>query len=172
MAVGMSIFAVIYHKGVSFTTLYIYILYIFTHTVGILYIYIYTWWPKWLCAPDDYSTKNTQKYFKQFKSLTMITCGPGSSVGIATGYGLDGPGIQSRCGWDFQHLSRPALGTHPSSCTMGTRSFPGVESGRGVTLTPHPLLVPRSKNRVELYLYSPQGPSWPVKRVKCTIITW
>jgi hypothetical protein len=32
---------------------------------------------------------------------------------------------------------------------------PGVESGRGVTLTPHPLSVPRSKNRVELYLYSP-----------------
>jgi hypothetical protein len=30
---------------------------------------------------------------------------------------------------------------------MGTGSFPGVESGRGVTLTPHPLLVPRSKNR-------------------------
>jgi hypothetical protein len=29
---------------------------------------------------------------------------------------------------------------------MGTGSFPGVESGRGVTLTPHPLLVPRSKN--------------------------
>jgi len=36
--------------------------------------------------------------------------GPGSSVGIATGYGLDGPGIESRCGRDFQHLSRPALG--------------------------------------------------------------
>jgi hypothetical protein len=28
---------------------------------------------------------------------------------------------------------------------MGTGSFPGVESGRGVTLTPHPLLVLRSK---------------------------
>jgi len=25
---------------------------------------------------------------------------------------------------------------------MGTGSFPGVNSGRGVTLTPHPLLVP------------------------------
>jgi hypothetical protein len=24
---------------------------------------------------------------------------------------------------------------------MGTGSFPGVKSGRGVTLTPHPLLV-------------------------------
>jgi len=33
-------------------------------------------------------------------------------------------------------------GAHPASCTMGTVSFPGVKSGRGVTLTPHPLLVP------------------------------
>jgi hypothetical protein len=33
---------------------------------------------------------------------------------------------------------------------MGTGSFPGVESGRGVTLIPHFLLMPRSKNRVEL----------------------
>ena len=32
-----------------------------------------------------------------------------SSVGIATGYGLDGPGIESRWGRDFPHLSRPAL---------------------------------------------------------------
>jgi hypothetical protein len=30
---------------------------------------------------------------------------------------------------------------------MGTGSFPAVESGRGVTLTPHPLLVPRSKKQ-------------------------
>jgi hypothetical protein len=28
---------------------------------------------------------------------------------------------------------------------MGTGSLPGVRCGRGVTLTPHPLLVPRSK---------------------------
>jgi hypothetical protein len=26
---------------------------------------------------------------------------------------------------------------------MGTGSFPGAESGRGETLTPHPLLVPK-----------------------------
>jgi hypothetical protein len=32
-----------------------------------------TVWSKSLCAPDDYSTKNTQKYFKQFQSLIMIT---------------------------------------------------------------------------------------------------
>jgi hypothetical protein len=33
---------------------------------------------------------------------------------------------------------------HPAFCTMGTRSFPRVKSGRGVTLTPLPLLVPWS----------------------------
>ena len=29
-------------------------------------------------------------------------------------------------------------GAHPASCTMGTVSFPGVKSGQGVTLPPHP----------------------------------
>jgi len=37
--------------------------------------------------------------------------GPGSVVGRATGYGLDGPGIETRWGRDFPHLSRPALGS-------------------------------------------------------------
>ena len=36
--------------------------------------------------------------------------GPGSVVGIATGYGLGGPGIEFWWGRDFPHLSRPALG--------------------------------------------------------------
>jgi hypothetical protein len=33
-----------------------------------------------------------------------------SSVGIATRYGLNGPGIESRWGRGFPHLSRPTLG--------------------------------------------------------------
>jgi hypothetical protein len=41
----------------------------------------------------------------RFKSLG----GPNSSVGKATGYGLDGPGIESRWVRDFPHLSRGAL---------------------------------------------------------------
>ena len=44
---------------------------------------------------------------------------------------------------------------------MGTGSFPGVKrQGRGADHPP-----PTSaevKERVELYLYSPFGPSWPV----------
>jgi len=35
-------------------------------------------------------------------------------------------------------------GVQPPSCTMGTESFPGLKYGRGVLLTIHPLLVPRS----------------------------
>jgi hypothetical protein len=42
--------------------------------------------------------------------LSSVYLRPGSSVGIATGYGLDGPGIEFRWGRDFPHLSRPGLG--------------------------------------------------------------
>ena len=67
--------------------------------------------------------------------------GRDSSVGIATRYGLDGPGIECRWGRDIQHPSRPALG---STCKMGTGSFPGVKRpGRGVN---QPHLAPRLKN--------------------------
>jgi hypothetical protein len=51
--------------------------------------------------------------------------GPGSSVGIATGYGLDGPGIESRWGARFSAPVQTGPGAHPASCTMGTGSFPG-----------------------------------------------
>jgi len=77
-----------------------------------------------------------------FDIVLRYLVGRNSSVGIATGYGLDGPGIESRWGARFSAPVQTVPGTHPASCTMGTRSFPGVKSGRGVTLTPHPLLVP------------------------------
>ena len=52
--------------------------------------------------------------------------GPGSSVDIATGYGLDGPGIESRWGWDFPQLSRPALG----STQPPVQWVPGLSRGQ------------------------------------------
>jgi len=55
----------------------------------------------------------------------LWTEGPVSVVGIATGYGLDSPGIESRLGRDFPHLSRPALGPTQPHVPMGTRFFPG-----------------------------------------------
>ena len=45
-----------------------------------------------------------------FLQSVLVMRVPGSVVGIATGYGLDVPGIESRWGRDFPLLSRPALG--------------------------------------------------------------
>ena len=75
----------------------------------------------------------------------LICCGPGSSVGIATGYGLDGLRVESRWGGEIFRTCPDRPWGPPSLCTMGTGSFPGVKSGRGLTLTPHLLLVPRSR---------------------------
>jgi hypothetical protein len=49
----------------------------------------------------------------------------GSSVGIATGYGLHSPGIESWWGARFFALVQTDPGAHQASCTMGTGSFPG-----------------------------------------------
>ena len=93
-------------------------------------------------------------------------CGPGSSVGIATGYGVDGPRIESRWGAKFSASVQTGPGAHPASYTMGTRSFPGVKSGRGMRLTPHPLLVPWSWKGTAISLLPPMG------RTTCTEPQW
>ena len=81
--------------------------------------------------------------------------GRDSSVGIATRYGLDGPGIESWWGRDFPHPSRPSLGAHPASCTMGAGSFPGVKRpGLGAD-PPTPIFSAEVLNWVQLYLYPP-----------------
>ena len=72
----------------------------------------------------------------------MYVCGPGSSFGIATDYWLDGPGIES-WGRDFPSV-QTGPGANPASCTMGTGSFPRVKCNRGLLLTTHLLLEPRS----------------------------
>ena len=92
-------------------------------------------------------------------------CGPGSSVGIATGYGLDGPGIESRWGARFFAPVQTGPGAHTASCTMSTGSFSGVKS-------PSPHLVPWSrKGRTILLL-----PLWAVRPVQslsaCTRVTF
>ena len=83
-----------------------------------------------------------------------------SSVGIATRYGLDGPGIESRWGARFSSPVQTGPGAHPASYTMGNGSFPGVKRlGRGVDHPP-PFSV-EVKVRVTIPVI-PYGPSWPV----------
>jgi len=86
--------------------------------------------------------------------------GRDSSVRIATGYGLDGPGIESRLGEIFRTRPDRPWGP-PSLLYNGYRiSLPGVKRPqRGID---HPLhLAPRLKKEYS-YNYSPFRPSWPV----------
>ena len=69
---------------------------------------------------------------------------PGSVVGTATAYGLDGLGIESRWGEIFLTCPDRPWGP-PSLLYNGYQVFPGLRCGRGVTLIPHTLLVPGSK---------------------------
>ena len=87
-------------------------------------------------------------------SYNFYLIGRASSVGIATRYRMDGPGIESRWGEIFR--ARPDRPWGPSSLLYsGYRvSFPGVKRpGRGVD---HPLpFSAEVKERVELYIYPP-----------------
>jgi hypothetical protein len=67
-----------------------------------------------------------------------------SSVGIITGYGVDGMRIESRWGRDISHMSRPALGPTQPPVQWVPFYFPGLKQpGRGVDYPPH--LAPKLK---------------------------
>jgi len=80
-----------------------------------------------------------------------VACGPGSVVGIATGYGLDGRGIESQWGEIFRTCPDQPWG--PLSLLYnGYWVFPRGKEWPGHDADPSP---PSSEERVELYLYSP-----------------
>jgi hypothetical protein len=91
----------------------------------------------------------------------------GSSVSIVSDYGLDDRAIVVRSPAEAKDFSsslcvQTGSGAHPASCTMGTGGpVPEAKRGRGVTLTTHPHLVPRSRMS-RSYISSPQAPSWRV----------
>ena len=71
------------------------------------------------------------------------------AIGVATRYGLDGPGIESRWGTKFSAPVQSGPGTYPASYIMGTGSFPGVKRpGHGVDHPP--ASSAEVKERVEL----------------------
>jgi hypothetical protein len=64
-------------------------------------------------APSQKLIGNYKENYKL--PVILIVCSktchePGSVVGTATGYGLDGPWIESRWGRDLSLLTRPAVG--------------------------------------------------------------
>jgi hypothetical protein len=75
----------------------------------------------------------------------------GSSVSIVSDYGLDDRAIEVRSPAEERDVSsnlcvQTGSGAHPASCTMVTGVLSqGVNRSRGVTLTTHPHLVPKSR---------------------------
>ena len=61
--------------------------------------------------------------------IYYLTAGRDSSVGIVTGYGLDGPGIESRWGARLFASVQADPGDHPASYTMGPGTFSGTKGG-------------------------------------------
>ena len=78
-----------------------------------------------------------------------------SSVCIATHYGLDGPGIESRWRRNFTHLSRPTL--RPTLPPI--QWVPGLSGGKaaGVCRLPPTPSSAEVKDIVDLYIYSALG---------------
>jgi hypothetical protein len=68
-----------------------------------------------------------------------------------SGYGLEERAIEVRSSAGAKDFSsslcvKTGFGAHPASCTVGTGVLsPGLKLGRGVTLTTHPHLMPRSR---------------------------
>ena len=104
-----------------------------------------TWAYQLTVCGNEYIYIPTVMKFKWSDIQICISANSGSVVGIATAYRMDGPGIESRWGARFSAPVQTGPEAHPASCTMGTGSFPVVSCGRGVTLTPYSLLLPRSK---------------------------
>jgi len=119
-----------------------------------IYIYIYHWLVfvtlLWLII--------------EFLELPATNCGPRWCSRYSTRYGLDGPGSESRWGRrDFLHPSTPGMGPNwpPTQWVSGV--FPGGKAAGAWQWQPI-LSSAEVKERVQLYLYSPSGPSWPVIR--------
>jgi hypothetical protein len=106
--------------------------------------------------PKDLPTVSQRDW--EFGLVFERVRGRDSSVGIATSYGLDGPGIESQWGRDFSHTSRPAL--RPTQPPV--QWVPGLSrgyGGRGVVVTTHPLPAPKSRKSraIPLPISGPSG---------------
>jgi hypothetical protein len=96
------------------------------------------------------SRRKKRKLRWPINSLLKNVHEPGSSGSIVSGYGLDDRGsFPGRGKGFFLCTLRPdRLWDPPGLLFNGYRGpFPGVKCGRGVMLTTHPHLVPRSRKR-------------------------
>jgi hypothetical protein len=110
----------------------------YVHFYACMYVYIHT------CI----------ELYIYIYNFRRVTC-------LSTRYEPDGPGNESRWGRGFPHPSRQALGpTQPP-----IKWVPGLHQGKaaGAWHWPPTSFSARVKERLELCLYSPYGPLWPIQ---------
>ena len=95
------------------------------------------------------------------RRFRRCTWGPGSVVGIATAYGLDGPGIESPVGGEIFRIRLDQTWGPPSLLYNWYRVFAGGKAARAWRRPPTTSNA-EVKERVELYLHYTSEPSWPV----------
>jgi hypothetical protein len=83
---------------------------------------------------------------------------PSSVVGMATGYGLNGPGIDFRLGARFSAPVQDRPWGPPSLLYNWYRVFPRGKERPGRDADPSPSSSAVGRERVEVYIYSPYGP--------------
>ena len=71
--------------------------------------------------------------------IIIVVLGRDSAVDLATRYGLDGSGIESRLWATFSASVHTGPGAIPASCKVCTGSLSGGLSGRGEALTVYPI---------------------------------
>ena len=120
-------------------------------------------------SSEDYGAADVQVNVLHHR---VVVCGPGRARSVwqhATGWMVWGSNPSG--GWDFPHLYRLALGSTQPFVQWVLGLSRGVKRlGRGVDHSP-----PSSAEvmeRVEQYLYSPSGPSWPVLGWTLPLLTY
>jgi len=123
----------------------------------LLSVYIFCTW-----HVDKYTVKVRIRLYAHLPflhSVHWISC---FLTQTATCYGLEDPGIDPGGGDIF--LTRPDRFWGPPSLLYNAyQVFPGGKAAGSWRSVDHPPLSSAEvKERVELYLFSPSGPSWPV----------
>ena len=77
----------------------------------------------WDPLPSEFTIRSDDIYDQLHRKK-----GPDSVDGTVTRYRLEGPGIESQWGARFSAPIQTGPGAHPSSCKMGTWSFPEVKA--------------------------------------------
>jgi hypothetical protein len=119
---------------------------------------------KYLCAGQSvvfpYWCRTFITYEISFLPL-IFKMGRDNTVGIATRYGMDGPGTESR--WEARIATpvQTGLGAYPASYTMGTGIFPGGKAV-GAWRWPSTPILRRGERKRRTIPLLPSGPSWPV----------